>query len=471
MRYRYSVLLLFVLLEVLLFSAPRGVQAVVSVAEYLFVAFTLFLATRIGLMYFISFSLLSMGAWTYVLPDLAPANFWGLRAFGLSVNGLFTAAVAVLFLAAPNLRARSHSSSFATTFLASFVVYSFVVGIIAVLLSVNHGDNFLNDISIYTPYLVYLYLVSRLDIQSIAQIGTYGVSLTVVSMLLSWLMGIRFAYAQDAEFVLMNGFAFIVVFVVFFVKDLYSRSHYYFLVGSVLVLLTANAVFLGGKSLIVLAGTAAWGLLHSRRAIAATFLVALALWTFRVPILSLLPGRLPEGALVLYKVDQIQDVIEIQNIERLSETRTSMGNIAAEGRTIFEYLSHRPVVLLFGKGFGGGVPDQFGYLTPLAGQGGYAEHDASRNEFVRMHLPLYEIVLKAGLVGLVGYLALLLQLVRSSSIYSFTSFVLLASVFTNTKEMMLLTLVFLLLAGHPPSEMAKEHGKARRGLTSPPVAA
>ena len=90
MAFRPEVLFVFVTLEVLLFGTDAVLQALVSILEYAFVALALLRNRKIGLMYFLSFSLLSMGAWTYVLPGAAPANFWGLRLSAFSVNTWFT---------------------------------------------------------------------------------------------------------------------------------------------------------------------------------------------------------------------------------------------------------------------------------------------------------------------------------------------------------------------------------------------
>lgn len=465
MRYSYGVLLVFVLLEVLLFGASSSVQAVVAVAEYGFVAFVLVRDIRAGLMYFISFTLLAMAGWSHVLAESAPGNFWGLRVFGVSVNILLTAVIAALCLLSPSLKTKSPASGLTINFLMAFVAYSLLVGLIAVALSVNYVDNFLADTLVYLPLFVYVYLVSRLETDAVLRMATYGVSLTVVSMVLSQLTGNMFQYAEGAHFrfVLMNSFAFVVVFGVFFMRSMYSKGHYYFLVLAVVLLLTIGDVFVGGKTIVCLVAAALWGMLKSKRVLLVTSVAGLLLALFLEPIVSLVAVSTPDVSLTGYKLTQIYDLFDFVDIEALSALPTSMGNIVAEARTIFTYLSQNKLALLLGKGFGAGIPDLFGHLAPMAGPGSaYADQDVLRNDFVRMHLPLFEIVLKSGIVGLSLYLFVLMQNFRSKSVFAFVSFVLLATVFTNSKEMLLLSLVFITLATNLASD---------RGSTTQPVAA
>ena len=123
-----------------------------------------------------------------------------------------------------------------------------------------------------------------------------------------------------------------------------------------------------------------------------------------------------------------------------------MGSIIAEGITVLNYVINNKVVLFFGKGFGGGIPDLYGYLAPWAGASGYAFHDLARNDYFKMHLPIYEVIIKAGILGWSFFLFILIKNFVLRNKYAFISFLLFFMVFYVSKEYLLLTILFLKLA-------------------------
>jgi hypothetical protein len=131
----------------------------------------------------------------------------------------------------------------------------------------------------------------------------------------------------------------------------------------------------------------------------------------------------------------------------LSSTPTSVGNIIAEAQNITQYFFNVPIISFTGLGFGGGAPDLFGNLTPMAKPGmGYAEIDAVRNNFFRMHLPIFEFFLKIGIFGGAVYIYISMKKFLEKNIFSFYFFLVFFTVFTNNKEMILMGLFFLNLS-------------------------
>ena len=90
LKFNYVVLLIFSILEVLLYDSNPFFQIPVSIIEYLFIVATILIDKKIGVSYFLAFTLLSMGAWSYVIQEELPSNFWGIRVAGFSLNILFS---------------------------------------------------------------------------------------------------------------------------------------------------------------------------------------------------------------------------------------------------------------------------------------------------------------------------------------------------------------------------------------------
>jgi hypothetical protein len=266
-------------------------------------------------------------------------------------------------------------------------------------------------------------------------------------MLLSHLSGNLFKYQDGFEFVLMNGFAFIVVFSIFFVRPMYPPVFYYALLAALIFLFASGTIFLGGKGIVIVVVALAWGIISRNRRVMAFSALALVGGALMEPAVETIVQTVAnEGALLPYKFSQLSDLFA-NDIDSLSAMTTSMGNLSAEALTIGAHMASNPVALLFGKGFGAGVPDIYGYLGPFVGPGaGYSEVSLTRNNFVRMHLPVFEVALKAGVGGLIFYAMLVVRNLHRRTFFGFVVAVLAVTVFSNTKETLLLTCLFMAVA-------------------------
>ena len=438
-QFRFEVLFLFIFFEVLLYNSESDFQLAVTIIEYIYVTFVLFVNNKTGLMYFFTFTLLAFGGWSYVSNITTPNNFWGFRLFGFSFNILYSVFVFLFFLT--KNKYNIPKSIFHDKFFMFFILYSLIIGFCNIIFSNNYVDNFLQDVLTYLPYFIYIYLIIFLDINSLLKMVRYSLFLTVLSMLLSLVFNIKFLYGIH-DFVLMNSFAFILPFSIFFLKNLYSKSHYLFLSLTVILLLITSNIFISGKLIIIMISIFLWFGAINLKKIWPVFAIPILVMIFLAPASDFFIEYYSDSV-ISFKFSQIADLFTSLDMEVIAATPSSMGNLIAEGITIYHHLLGNSLVLIFGSGFGGGIPDIFGYLTPWAGKSGYALQDAIRNEFYRMHLPIYEIIIKSGIVGFVLYLKLLRKYLNSKSIFSFITFVLLFTVFYVTKEMLLLTLIFM----------------------------
>ncbi|MDP3392408.1 hypothetical protein [Sediminibacterium sp.] len=445
--YRFEVLFLFVLLEVLLYDKLPLVQAIISIIEYAFIFACVVFNKRVGIMYLISFTLLSMGAWSYVTQETLPYNFWGLRLFGFSANVLFYIAISFYLFFSNRFRIRLYMQNSAGRFYIYFILYSFLIGLLFTILSKNYYDNFLKDFLVYLPFFFFLYLISFLSSDDTRLILKYGIALSIIAMLISYFTGQLFDYGAGNTFVLMNAFAFSIIFPIYFFKDLFKWTHLYFLIFSVLFLLIQGKVFIGSKSIILIIFLLVWVLTSSYKVFKYFLLISFFLILLIGPLITWISQNVDPDLVVSYKFNQIFSVFEIVDLELIALSNTSMGNIVAEAITIVKWISNNFGQFLIGKGFGGGLNDTTGYLATYVGPGaGYSEIDLSRDQFTRLHLPLFEVIVKAGFLGTLAYLWALVLLFREKNIFSFSFFMILMSVFSNSKEMILLSLVFNHLA-------------------------
>lgn len=209
----------------------------------------------------------------------------------------------------------------------------------------------------------------------------------------------------------------------------------------------SGKLFVGGKAIIIYIFSIIWYFYINKNFRLYSIVFVLFIYLFSDLLILFFSHQLNNEILFYYKFSQVYDSIFDFDLSTIASTPTSMGNLIAEGQTTFTYLFSNHLFFLFGKGFGGGIPDVFGYFTPLAGPGtGYTYNDVLRNDFFRMHLPLFEIFIKGGFVSIVIYIYILFRSIREKNIISFIYFIILFTVFFNSKEMMLLTLLFMKLS-------------------------
>ncbi len=446
-QFRFEVLLLFIFLEVVLYDKLPFFQAIISTFEYTFIFLCILLNKRVGIMYLLSFTLLSMGAWSYVIQDTLPYNFWGIRLLGFSVNVLFCIIISFYLLIADKFRIKLNHQGVLNNFFIFFIIYSVIVGISYLLLGKNYLDNFLKDFLVYLPFVFYLHLISYLAKEDAKIILRYGILLSITAMLLSYLTDQLFDYGEGHRFVLMNAFSFSIVFPIFFFKDLFTKKQFYFLVCVVLFLLVQGKVFIGSKSIILIIFLLVWLFTSSFKRFKYFLLLSFFSIFLLGPLITWISTNVDPDLVVSYKFNQIFSVFEILDLDLIAFSNTSMGNIVAEGITIARWISDNFIEFLIGKGFGGGLHDTNGYLATYVGPGaGYSETDMVRDQFTRLHFPLFEVIVKAGFFGTVAYMRTLVLFFREKNIFSFSCFIILLSVFSNSKEMILMSMIFNYIA-------------------------
>jgi hypothetical protein len=449
--YSLWILALFATLEVLLFKTNNALKLSISILEYLFVLVVFLLDRKVGIMYFFSFILLTIGTLNYNGPYVGtPVNFWGLRLAGFSVSILFTILLVIMVLLErkPNhpltLGAIVPRGNYFAQFMVLLTVWGIIVGAIRCVQGINYTDEYIEDILSYTPVLFYLILLSRLSWENVFAIVKYAIPATIFMMLISALTGHKMYYSTEV-FVVTNAIStFFIIFLLLLWRKYYKLVHWYIMLVCLAILVAANQYMLGGKVVvsffIVLFGLV---VVKMRKKIW-MLLPLIVLMPFLIdPVLSFFISVVDHPS-ISHKIWQVKTAYDmILDPLAMAQIKASVGvTVGGEMVTVGKHLWDNPSFLLFGEGFGGGVPDYYGVLGWTAGNGGFDINDLERNCFTKMHLPIFEMPLKGGMVILLAYLATLYKVLFSKphamSIMVFLSLLL---VFYITKEFILLTLI------------------------------
>lgn len=447
MKFKLWPLLLFALGEVLLFRAEFKTQAIVTTIEYFFITVALLRDFRLGLMYFISFSLLAMGGWSYITQYSELGTFWGLRLFNTSLNLIYTVVVCCALVLRNGVNWKELSKIYECKILGVYFTVSLVVGGFAIAFGENYVDNLVGDVAVLVPYFLYVLILSNFEHDDLASLATYGLAVTVATMLASLIGGVTFEYGDGYRYVLMNGYSYVTLVAIVFMRRSFHPVLYYLLLAAMLYLIVTGNLFIGGKAIVIAVVAIIWSLLTSARAYVIAGLFLLSIVVLSTLVTKYVETAFAEDSLLGYKVSQVLVFTQVTSLQELAAEKSSIGNLAAEAATITAYYMNEPLQILLGRGLGGGVPDVFGFLAPAVGEGaGYAYVDAARDSFSRMHLPLFQFVIRGGMLGLLAFGLVLTKFIRTRNGYGLVAAIILATVFTNSKEMALLFALFASLS-------------------------
>jgi hypothetical protein len=445
--YNIGVLFIFALFEVLLFKNNNFFKLSISILEYLFVLFIFFQNKEIGIMYFFSFVLLTIGLGNYEGGyQEMPLNFWGLRLIGFSVNILFSIILALFC----NIKFIDGKRNLFMQFLIFLIVYGLVIGIIRCLQGVNYIDNFFSDLLTYFPALIYLLLLSKVSVENVFRIIKYAIPVSVFIALASAITGNQLNYGNDT-FCLQNAISFMLLpFALLLLRKWYKHIHWMIMVFIMIYLLVTGNFFISGKIIIVCFIVLVWYVVSMQRKYVLGLIIPLVLVFLSLDSILLFFQDFFSGhVVILAKLIQVRDGLKtFSDPFAVASIPSSMGNIVAECITVCRHLWEHPSFLIFGEGFGGGVKDYYGWLAPFAGHSGYADVCFNRNDYFKMHLPIFEMALKGGIIMLLLYIGILYKaLVNRQKSIGILLFLLLFMTFYVAKEHLLLTLLFAKLIG------------------------
>ena len=122
LKYNITLPLCFSLIDILLFGDVNWfLQSGFAIICYLFLLFAFFNNNKIGIMYLISFNLLTIGWGNYDAYDNITYGYWGLRISGLTLNIL----IQFMFFCVLTLKKKSLTSSFCCDYYSRFFLIYF----------------------------------------------------------------------------------------------------------------------------------------------------------------------------------------------------------------------------------------------------------------------------------------------------------------------------------------------------------
>jgi hypothetical protein len=438
---KISLLCLFTLFELVSIKSNTDVQIIITIIEYSFLGIYILFDFHTGLFYFVSFTILALGQENFLDTEL-PLSYWGLRIGPFSLNLLFTFIVLIYGIIKDNI---IFSNSFRSLFFRIYfllIIYSSLIGIFFMIIGVNYLDNYLADFFSFGILLIYYLLLNTFDCEKLNEVFKFTIISTLFGLFIFYLTDSKYSYGQGGDFLFSNSYWFILPIVFFFTKNIFKPMYNNFFLSLIFVLVSSKLLFVGGKHIILFLLISLLLLFRKNKLI---LILTLFLFINYLDTLFLWLIDFFSGNVISYKFSQIYFSLEELNFNSIADNNSSIGNIFAEAKTIYVYFINNPIFFLFGMGFGSGIPDLFGYLAPGAGNSAYAGIDLLRNNYHKMHLPIFEIILKTGFLGMFIYVSACWFYLKKGHKYWLFVF-LFFFVFYVTKELMLLTVFFLLYA-------------------------
>lgn len=438
---------LFIITETLLYDANIYLILISSILFYTLVLITLLRkkSRELGISLFIIFSLLAPNMSNYLWQETLPPSYYGLRIFGYSFNIFFTLLITVLTIK------RNTMKSFSKFEKAVFAVffYFLLIGIVNTLYGLNYLDDFKKDLLTIFPIFCYIILFKSLRGKLLHWIIENLINASFLGLLLSLLFSKTREYAIGEEMLLANTFSSTLIFALFFYRKNYSNWVIITLIVFFFYLIATNNIILGGKSIIYFILIFLWIFKNKIKIYTILIFGFITFWFNK--ILQILRTFFDSGV-VANKIAQVQILFSFVAIETIALSKSSVGNIAGELLTIIEYFKSDFTFLLFGKGFGGGIPDTLGYLNWWAGNAGYKTVDAIRNNYHKMHLGILEMIVKGGLLIFIPYTIYLVKGFISNNKWRMLHVILFAFMFFVSKEFILMTLLYYYLGKQEDDE-------------------
>ena len=441
-------LYLFGIIEVLINVSSGYSSILLLLVQIGLMATTLIIEKRVGVALFCGFMLVGFGEWVYVLgQDSNPANLYTLSIGGLSVYGLMS--ILHLLRVAPIVRLNSQQKRFAILCFFSFsvfIIYSFTLSILN-----DKIHTLLGDIKLFLPIPLFIILFSCLSVESLEGLIRVAVRVVILQLVAGYFVGASFEYGVGYSYIPMSNIGFLVVGFIFsplIRLSVYERVCY---LSVIFYFIVSGDVFFNGKQLLfgflcflICFFQIIYGYKRRVRGGAATKIVLVLAMLLLVSVGYYVYMVSTIDPITAYKISQILSVFSL-NIDDLLYTRTSVGNLVAEAMTLISVSVDRPFIAIFGAGFGGGVEDKLNALHLWVDKGGYPTDFMVDNYYSKMHLALFDFVLKFGFVATAIAFVYLFRVARTEIYLGVTMLYLFVLLITANKEMAAVWVISLLL--------------------------
>lgn len=433
------ILILFCLIEVLFFD-DKEFQLFFSIFEYLFCSFLILTNLKKGIVYFLSFTLLSLGIGNFYGENL-PNNFWGIRIGNFSFNILYSLFILIYTIVISNkpIKFLNFKYSFFYKFILILFFYGLFRGVVSIVFNELYLENFFNDLMTYFPFFIYFFLLSQLNDSDYECIFFSTFIASFFLLIFAYVFGRTFEYG-NSSFLVQNTICNVILIVFFILRKKLNLKLFIVMLIVFLFFITKGLIFLSGKVIITILVYFVF-LLLKNKSFRFIFIPTLFLFLFKFnDIINYLIDSF-YGNVISFKLEQIKSLVNISSIEFISKSHNSVGNLVAEIRTSVEYFSDNIVLFVSGEGFGGGIPDSLNLLKPWTKLAGYAEIDGVRNNYYKMHLPITEMFVKGGMFLVVLYIVVLYLILKIKHEYKILFFFMFFLFFYISKENLLYTML------------------------------
>ena len=443
-NYKMEILVIFVFIEVVFFNSNSNLEIYFTLSFYLFLILLLFYNKKVSLLYLFSFSILTLGEGNYQDVNSRIYNFFGLRMFDISFQFFVILLFTLVFFVKSKFSFIRALKSEVNKFIFIYFIICLPIGLYNLIIGANFLDNFFVDIRYIIIIFIFIFLIDNLKKVELELLIDNSICATAFMILFSILFQKYINYSTD-NFVLQNSLIPIYPFLT--VISLLSKNvkKIIFNFAVLFVLLYQGLFLISGKFIVLIILVSIWAFIHSKEykmkvSVLLVFIIVFINLDNLIEIFDTIGIRTYSNKLTQISTF-LKNIINF-NLINFANSDSSIGNIFAEIVSVYYELKKSIINIILGRGFGAGVSDYTGFLAPLAGNGGYSDISISRDNYFKMHLPMIEYVLKGGVFIFILYLKVLFTYFQNNSFYSLISFCLLFSVFTFTKESVLLTLIF-----------------------------
>lgn len=439
-EFKSFVLYIFVLLDVISYNAEPIVQSIITISIYSFLLVSIIKSFEISVMYFVAFNILCIG-----LGNSQPEvlyNYWGFRIGFISLNMVYV----ILYLIFSFLKFGFFSKELFKDkihlFFLAYILYASLTGLINLTIGGRYFDNYIEDVMTFLPALFFIIILRILNSEEFRKILIYSVIATSLQMIFSFIFDKKFFYGPDL-FIVNNSIYLIYPFALILLRKHFNAALFYFMLFSFAFFAISQNYFISGKTIVLIIIMFFWITFRSWKSFLIYFIPLILLFVNMRFILNGAESYFSELPAVAFKFGQINDAISYFSDPFLfAELPTSFSNLVAELLTVSKHLYNHPLGFIFGNGFGATIPDYWGFLEHFVGDGGgYKLIDMERNAYFKMHLPIYDIALKGGIVFLIQYFILLKNAFFKNKKSGILHFIMMFTIFALSKEALLLTLV------------------------------
>lgn len=418
-------------LELLNYSLKDTQYSIVVLAtQILFISLLHLKSLKLGLKALIFATLVGFGKWVYLLTDNNVNSFLTFKLFGISVVFYFF----IFHLLCQKEKHRINRILFLLSFI--IIIYSTLL----LTTGVVYEDNFISDLKSFVFFILFILVIKTLNSNEIREILIASIDASAFMLVAALLFEFRFEYGDyGTGYIPINAISFFSPLLI--LMPLISVSNVSFIrrlfwALTCLYVLLFDDLFISGKFLILALFSFLLLLRYGSNRKLVLFFVILLVGAR--PIIKVV------DPIAEYKLAQVLSLAKPSNYYNVMKTHTTVGNLLSEIDNIFR--QPNKIYLISGKGLGGGISDENGYLQQFAGTGGYSVWDAKRNNYFKMHLPVSEIIVKFGLIGLIAYIVLIFKIIKNKNMSLERLLLLpcLLTVFYISKEYLLLTSLLII---------------------------